>query len=92
MKAGCILDLEFQSLRTTPPKLGRITELLQRHPDAKALILSSFTEVILVAERVSVPFDKVIIKRVLQVKIAFLSVWCIALTFRRLLRFIESST
>ena len=55
IKAGCILDQHYANLVRNCPKLDGIARILSspRHRGAAALIMSSFPEFLLVAERVS---------------------------------------
>lgn len=53
MVKGCVLDLDYPILRNTSPKLDNIARILKKHKGANALIMSSFTEMTLVVERVS---------------------------------------
>lgn len=53
MKMGCLLDYEFSQLIDTSLKLHAILKLLVKYKEAGVLILSSFTEMILIVERVS---------------------------------------
>ena len=53
MKTGCPLNYEFSQLIDTSPKLYAILKLLVKYKEAGVLILSSFTEMILIIERVS---------------------------------------
>ena len=53
MREGCVLDNDYATLQKTSTKLKAITGLLEKHKGANVLIMSSFTEMVLVVERVS---------------------------------------
>lgn len=53
MMTNCVLDLDYAILKDTSPKLDNIARILKKHKGANALIMSSFTEMTLVVERVS---------------------------------------
>ncbi len=53
MKDGCVLNHDYAILKSTSPKLRVIARILKDHEGANVLTMSSFTEMTLVTERVS---------------------------------------
>ena len=56
MEEGSILDLHYTSIVQDCPKLVKVEQLIRQHKEAKIFIMSHFTEVVLVVERVSSSF------------------------------------
>lgn len=53
MIEGYVLDTDYETLEKTSPKLQVINIILKQHPGAALLMMSSFSEMLVVVERVS---------------------------------------